>query len=64
MTELKDKLRIAREARGVSQNELSKLTGLKQPHIARIESGGCAITSITLERILKALHCTIAIVDE
>ena len=42
----------ARNERGISQRQLEKLSGVKQPVIARMESG---VTSPQLETVLKIL---------
>ncbi len=50
-----------REERGMSQRELAKMTGIKQPQIARIEKGGQVPTLETLWRLMDALNATIII---
>ena len=44
-----------REQRGLSQTDLAKLTGMKQPQIARLESGAHFPALGTLRRLLGAL---------
>lgn len=44
-----------RERRGLSQTELAKLTGMKQPQIARLESGAHFPTFMTLQKLLGVL---------
>lgn len=44
-----------RVLKGVSQEELSKLTGITQKHISNIEIGLKSPTVSTLERIVQAL---------
>jgi transcriptional regulator with XRE-family HTH domain len=47
-------LRGARRARGISQRELARRTGIAQPTIARIEAGSADPRLATLERLLEA----------
>jgi ribosome-binding protein aMBF1 (putative translation factor) len=44
-----------RERRGLSQTELAKLTGMKQPQIARLESGAHSPAFPTLQKLLGVL---------
>lgn len=44
-----------RERRGLSQTELAKLTGMKQPQIARLESGAHFPAFTTLQKLLGVL---------
>ena len=44
-----------RETRGMSQRDLARLTGIKQPQIARLEKGQQLPTLDTLGRLLGAL---------
>lgn len=50
----------ARACRGLSQHQLAKLVGTKQPAIARIENGHLPSLK-TLEKITKALNMTFII---
>lgn len=52
----------AREKRGLSQRELAKLCGVKQPAIARLESLKATPQIDTLFKILAPLGYTLAIV--
>ena len=52
----------AREQRGLSQRELAKLCGVKQPAIARLESLKATPQIDTLFKILAPLGYTLAIV--
>ena len=58
------KLIEAREKKGLSQKELSALSGVKQPAIARLESMRATPQIDTLFKILKPLGYTIAIVPD
>ncbi len=49
------RIREAREAAGLTQEELSKKSGLPQSHISRLEQGKHSPTAKTLERIATAL---------
>lgn len=51
-----------RKEQGISQCELGKLTGIKQPVIARIESGQSSPRIDTLVKLLAPLGKTIAVV--
>lgn len=51
-----------RKEQGISQRELGKLTGIKQPVIARIESGQSSPRIDTLVKLLAPLGKTIAVV--
>ena len=54
---LGDRVRAARLAAGLTQERLSALTGLKQFHISRIESGDIKdVRSDTLKRLARALR--------
>jgi transcriptional regulator with XRE-family HTH domain len=44
-----------RERRGLSQTELAKRAGMKQPQIARLESGAHFPTFTTLQKLLGVL---------
>jgi len=50
-----------REKRGWSQRDLAKITGIKQPQIARIEKGGQMPTLETLWRLADALKAKVVI---
>lgn len=50
-----------REHRGWSQRELAQVTGIKQPQIARIESGTRLPNLDTLQKVAEALDATITI---
>lgn len=49
------RIREAREAAGMTQEELANAADLPQPHISRLENGKHSPTSMTLEKIAKAL---------
>ncbi len=61
-TALIGKIIEAREEKGLSQRELAELSGVKQPAIARLESGMTIPRIDTLIRLLVPLGKTIAIV--
>ncbi len=52
-----------REAAGLTQEELSKRTGLPQSHISRIETAKHSPSRLTIEKIAKALRKTVADFD-
>ena len=53
----------ARHSEKMTQKELEKLCGIKQPMIARIESGETDPQLGTVLRILRPLGKTLAVVD-
>ena len=50
-----------REEKGVSQRQLAALTGIKQPAIARLESGRSAPSITTIKKLLAHLGYTLTI---
>ena len=54
----------AREAKGITQQELAQLSGVKQSAIARLESMKSTPQIDTLFKILKPLGYTLAIVPD
>jgi transcriptional regulator with XRE-family HTH domain len=58
------KLIEARDSKGVTQQELARMTGLKQSAIARLESMKSTPQIDTLFKILKPLGYTLAIVPD
>jgi ribosome-binding protein aMBF1 (putative translation factor) len=50
-----------REDKGLSQRDLARVTGLKQPQIARIESGDYLPTLETLWKLADALGAQVII---
>ena len=56
-----------REEKGISQRQLAALTGIKQPAIARLESGRSVPNITTMNKLLAPLGYTLTIsqlVDE
>lgn len=49
------RVREARERRGLKQDDLAKMTGIARPNIARIEQGRHIPSLMTLKRIADAL---------
>lgn len=60
--EIADRLREAREAKQLSQRELSRLAGLPQAQISRIESNSVDLRLSSLVAIASALDLEIALV--
>lgn len=56
------RLRVAREARGLTQGDVSRATGIAVPNLSTIESGDVDIRLSTLERILDALQLDVQMV--
>jgi transcriptional regulator with XRE-family HTH domain len=55
------KLKQIREARGLTQVALAKKVGMKQPYLARLESGAETNPKLdALRRLAKALKTTVA----
>lgn len=52
----------AREEKGLSQRDLAKISGVKQPAIARLESLKTTPKIDTLFKVLKPLGYTLSIV--
>ena len=53
----------ARKAKGLSQQQLADLTGVKQPATARLENGNISPSIDTLNKLLIPLGKRIAVVD-
>ena len=53
----------ARRARGLSQRDLSEMTGIKQPAIARLENGHISPSVDTINRLLAPLGKKLAVID-
>lgn len=49
-------LRIARQARGWSQTELSRQSGVSQANLSKLENGLISPTDVVLNRVAHALH--------
>ena len=62
--ELIGKLIEAREQRGITQNKLAEMTGLKQSAIARLERMSVTPKVDTMIKILKPLGYKLAIVPD
>lgn len=60
--EIADRLREAREAKQLSQRELSRLAGVPQAQISRIESSSVDLRLSSLVAIASALDLEIALV--
>ena len=55
-------LRRLRKSRGLTQKQLSELTGISQPLISKIESGDTSPQVDTLIKILSAMEMKIEVV--
>jgi len=60
--ELASKLIALRKKLGLSQRDLAKAAGLKQPHIARIERGEVSPTWATTSRIFEAVGAELEVI--
>lgn len=54
----------ARNEKGITQKELEQLSGVKQPAIARLESGRTSPQLDTVIKVLAPLGKTLAVVDK
>lgn len=52
-------VRAMREARGLSQNDLARATGMTQSAVARFEAGGIIPTLPIIERLAHALDADV-----
>ena len=52
----------ARKEKGISQKELEKISGVKQPVIARLETGNVSPQVDTLLKLLASVGKTLAVV--
>lgn len=57
--EIGERIAEMRQLRGITQNELAEMTGLRQTHLSRIEQGMYMPRIDIAERIAKALNCDI-----
>ncbi len=55
----KDKVRIKRVLKGLSQEDLAKLANVDRSYISQIESGKKTPSISVLERIAGALNCNL-----
>lgn len=53
----------ARQEKGISQKKLEEMSGVKQPVIARLESGASSPTLHTVMKLLAPLGKKLAVVD-
>jgi HTH-type transcriptional regulator / antitoxin HipB len=58
---LAERVRLLREARGMSQGELAQRMGTTQSAIARLEAGGTYPNFLTLERVGHALRAELVV---
>ena len=52
------RIRRVRDERGIKQNHISKVTGITQAHLSRIENDESGVTKNTLRKIAEALGVT------
>lgn len=54
-----ERIKVARHKKGYTQENLSAITGISQPHIGHIESGKTKVGLPTLLKIANALDTTL-----
>jgi len=59
-----NRIKELRQKRGISTYQLAELTGLKQPNIARIESGKYSTGVDILSKIAAALACDLDFIEK
>lgn len=64
MMDVIDEIVQRRQAAGLSQRELARRAGVKQPNLARIELRQIKPRMDTVENILAALGCELAVKDK
>jgi len=62
ITDITDKLKATREAKGLSQRKLSQLAGVPQAHISKIESGNVDLRISSLNQLSRALGLELILV--
>jgi len=62
ITHIIDKLKAERKAKGLSQRNLSKLAGVPQSHISKIESGAVDLRLSSLIQLARALNLEMVLV--
>lgn len=50
------RIRLLRQHRGLSQEELAEISGLHRSHMGELERGELNITLVTLERVAASLR--------
>ena len=53
-----------RKEKGITQEQLAEMTGLRQPNIARIELGKYSIGFDILQTIAEALGCDVDLIEK
>ena len=56
---ISENLKRIREAKGMSQSELSRASGISQSMIAQVERGTKVLTLITAKILVDALGCRV-----
>jgi transcriptional regulator with XRE-family HTH domain len=54
-----DRIRAIREAKGLSQGDIEKRSGLRAPYVSRVEHGHTEPSVATLERFARALEVSL-----
>src|SRR6058998_774762 len=57
--ELGRRIRAAREARGMTQDEVAKRLGLSRPTVVQIEAGNRSVSSLELDKLAYLFGCDI-----
>lgn len=57
-------IRVRRKLKGVTQQELSRLTGYTQAYLSLMEIGSRVPNSENLQKIAQALNCSVADISD
>ncbi|MBI4564588.1 MAG: helix-turn-helix transcriptional regulator [Planctomycetes bacterium] len=57
------KIRVLREKKGMTQEDLAERAGLTQSHVSRLEDGKHSPSNVTLRKIAKALRVSVHKID-
>lgn len=61
---MKDEIKRARQAQGLTQREVAERSGISRENYARIERGAASTTLATLERIAEALQMRLTLISK
>lgn len=61
---MKDEIKRARQAQGLTQREVAERSGISRENYARIERGAASTTLVTMERIAEALQMRLTLIPK